>query len=553
VTNRADPPTSFDSNIWSIPFEGANDKLPTKEAVGSKAHNLMRMAACGLTVPPGFVLETSLCRAYLQKGAAALEGINGILHRKLQQLGERTNRRFGYPRRPLLVSVRSGAVVSMPGMMETVLNIGLNDETLRGLIRMTGNPRLAQDCRRRLVQQYGEVVRHIAPDHFENRLKSSLAGHGLADIEELDTNSLREIGNDYLVALESAASQPFPKDPWVQLRDAVEAVLRSWSSPRAQEYRRLSGIPDDLGTAVIVQAMVFGNWGPTSGSGVGFTRNPADGDNALYVDYLANAQGEDVVGGRRKAVGLDALQRRAPDAYRSLLSARAVLERQFADMQDFEFTVEQGQLYFLQCRAGKRTPLAALQIAHDLVEELAIAPAEALRRLAGLDLESIEAARLQPHEGQAPLIRGTPASNGVAIGAVLFDPERLATIARSGKAVILVRQSAETGDIRALSEAAALLTVDGARTSHAAVVARQLGKVCIVGCEGLCIDPSLRRGVFGSETLLEGEVVSVDGATGAVFRGEMAIAHERPVTLLKKVESWRHAASAPHENPFPSS
>ena len=288
---------------------------------------------------------------------------------------------------------------------------------------------------------------------------------------------------------------------------------------------------------------MYGNWGPRSGSGVGFTRNPSDGSNELYVDYLANAQGEDVVGGRRRAMGLGELERRAPDAHRSLLAARSILE------QEFEFTVEEGRLFLLQCRAGKRTPLAALRIAHDLVVERVITPHDAMQRLEGLELDEIEILRLEPSKEQTPLLVGTPASTGVAIGAVVFDPERLPAIVRCGKPAILVRESAETADIRALSQAAGFVAVEGARTSHAAVVARQLGKVCVVGCEGLIIDARGQSGDIASEKLLEGDIVTVDGATGAIFRGELEVVRERPVELLRTIASWRDASSDKGQQP----
>jgi pyruvate,orthophosphate dikinase len=285
--------------------------------------------------------------------------------------------------------------------------------------------------------------------------------------------------------------------------------------------------------------MVFGNLGPDSGSGVGFTRNPGDGSNELYVDYLANAQGEDVVAGRRKTMGLIELERRAPEAYQALIEARPVLEQEFRDVQDFVFTVEDGRLFMLQSRAGKRTPLAALRIAHDLVEEGLISASEALERIDAIVLETIENVRLMPTADQTALVRGTSASAGVAIGVVVFDPARVSTLKQRKKSVILVRQTAETNDIGALSEAAALITAEGARTSHAAVVARQLGKVCIVGCDGLSIDASGRKGVFGAETIEEGEIVSVDGAKGEIYRGAIEVLRDRPTELLSKIEHWR--------------
>ena len=407
---------------------------------------------------------------------------------------------------------------------------------------MSGNPHLAFDCRRRLVQQYGEVVRGIAPARFSSRLNALLAQLGAADVDELDTSGLKTIADAFEDEFQVATGEPFPASPRAQLAGAIEAVLRSWVSPRAQSYRKLNKIPDHLGTAVVVQAMVFGNLSPASGSGVGFTRNPADGSDELYVDYLANAQGEDVVAGRRKAMGLNELERRAPQAFRALLEARSLLEQEFRDMQDFEFTVEEDRLFLLQARTGKRTPLAAARIACDLVAEGLITSAEALSRLDGVDLDAIETVHLKPAPGAVLIARGTAASAGVAVGAAVFDPERAADPKRCGKPVILVRETAETSDIGALSQAAALITAQGARTSHAAVVARQLAKVCVVGCEGLTIEPSGRACAFGEATIEEGDILSVDGAKGEIYRGEVEVIRERPAKLLAKIAEWRSAA-----------
>jgi pyruvate,orthophosphate dikinase len=432
----------------------------------------------------------------------------------------------------------------MPGMMETVLNIGVNRATLRGLVRQTGNPRLAEDCRGRLVQQYGEVVRGISPGRFEAALAATLKVRAVETIDEIDTAGMAAIADAFEEVFAAETGEPFPVDPFVQLREAVEAVLRSWSSDRAARYRRLNAIPDDAGTAVTVQAMAFGNRGPESGAGVGFTRNPADGRNELYVDYLPNAQGEDVVAGRRKALGLDELERRAPEAFHALVGARHILETEFCDMEDFEFTVEDGHLQFLQARSGKRTPLAAVRIASDLVEEQLITRDEALARIAALDLDAIDDLRLRVPAGATPIVRGTAAGTGVAVGALVFDPDRLAVVASAGRPVILVRQAAETADIASLAEAAALVTVEGARTSHAAVVARQLGKVCVVACDGLVIDPSGRSARFGTEALNEGDVVSVDGVSGEIYRGALEIDRERPAALLERLALWRAEAAA---------
>jgi len=541
VSRRSSPHNVLD--VYRIPYDGPDERLPTKEMVGSKAHNLMRMARRGLSIPPGFVLGTGLCRAYLDRGPAALHGLDAVLERELEGLGARTGRHFGDPKRPLLVSVRSGAPISMPGMMETVLNIGLTNTTLRGLLRLTGNPRLAADCRRRLVQQFADVVHGIEPRPFEEILAARLDEERLAQVEELDSSALNELAAAFEEEFKTLVGEEFPSSSIAQLRASVEAILKSWMSKRAQSYRKLNGISDQVGTATIVQTMIFGNAGPNSGSGVGFTRNPSDGANALYVDYLTDAQGEDVVAGRRNALGMEDLERRAPEAYRELLRARDLLEHEFGDMQDFEFTVEEGSLYILQARSGKRTPLAALRIAHDLVEEKIIPPEAALTLLEGLDLDAIEAMELSPPPGVQAIARCVPASAGVAVGAAVFDPSRVCEFTRQGKPVVLLREHTETNDIEALSQTEALVTAHGARTSHAAVVARQLGKVCLVGCHVLKINAGGRSGSFGAVAIQEGEPITVDGTSGLVFRGEVPVKRVKPKTLVAEILRWRKAGS----------
>jgi pyruvate,orthophosphate dikinase len=530
--------------VHRIPYDGSRERLPPKEEVGSKAHYLMRMAMCGLVVPPAFVLSSSLCRSYASKGSTVLDDLEGLLSSELDTLGRISGRVYGDARRPLIVSVRSGAAVSMPGMMETVLNIGLTVTAQRGLLRMTGNPRLVQDCRRRLVQQYGEVVHGITPTRFEECQKVVLAARDACSPDDLDTQALRELGLAFEGVFEVESGKPFPDDPMVQIKEAVEAVLKSWSSDRAKAYRKLNGISDDLGTAVTVQAMVFGNLGPNSGSGVGFTRNPANGTNELYVDYLPNAQGEDVVSGRRRADGVEALKARVPEAYRALAEARTLLEREFSDMQDFEFTVENGHLLLLQCRPGKRTPLAALRIARDLVAEQILAPLDAARHIAGLNLEEIDEARLDIGADDKPVLRGIGASVGVAVGAIVYDPTRVAELHKAGKAPILVRPAAETADVAAFAEAEALIASSGARTSHAAVVARQLAKPCIVGCAGLVIDSSGRWGSVGTERFVEGDIISLDGGTGEIYRGALNVVRDQPHDLIAEVRKWQQLAKS---------
>jgi pyruvate,orthophosphate dikinase len=541
----SDDPRILKAAIFEIPFPGLRSALPAKEIVGSKAHNLMRMAAAGLPVPPGFVIGTEVCRSYLSRGADVVEGLRSALERELARLGTATGSEFGDGRRPLLVSVRSGAAVSMPGMMETVLNVGLNRTTLQGLIRRTGNPRLAADCRRRFVQQYGEVVGGIAPAAFARAEARCLEEDGAGSLDELDTAGLNRLADCLEGIFEAECGHKLPADPLRQITAAVEAVLQSWSSDRARTYRQFNRIPESLGTAVTVQAMVFGNLGPSSGSGVGFTRNPANGRNELYVDYLANAQGEDVVAGRRTASGLDELERRAPAAYDALLRGREVLEAEFNDMQDFEFTVEEGRLLFLQSRAGKRTPLAAVRIAYELAIQGLLTPAEALAQVEDIDLDAIGEERLRLTVGEEPLAQGTSAGSGVAVGAVVFDPARVAHVRQRGGEVILLRRTAETGEIEAISGSAALITVEGARTSHAAVVARQLGKPCIVGCGTARIDSDLRRAVIGTQEINEGDVIAVDGSTGEIYLGPHDVVKDRPSEILEQLKSWRAANTKP--------
>jgi pyruvate,orthophosphate dikinase len=426
----------------------------------------------------------------------------------------------------------------MPGMMETVLNIGLNTTTRQGLIRMTGNPRLAADCHVRFVQQFGEVVCHVPLATFTDCQRQFLETLKVESLNDLDTAELKQLARLLEDTLAAKWGRRLPSDPLHQTTAAVDAVLRSWSSERATVYRKLNGIPQDLGTAVTVQAMVFGNLGPTSGAGVGFTRNPATGANELYVDYLANAQGEDVVAGRLKALGLDELQRRAPTAYRELIDARGKLEQEFSDMQDFEFTVEEGRLIMLQTRSGKRTPLAALRIAHDLVQERLISPEVAIERLRDTEIDAVEIVSFRNDERQPPLIRGISAGTGVAVGAAVFDPARAMALQQRGTPTVLVREGAETGDIEALAKAVALVTSQGARTSHAAVVARQLGKPCVVGCRGLVIDPTGRSAAIGDSEIAEGEMLSVDGDSGAVYRGALDVIRSRPTELIERIHSW---------------
>lgn len=517
----------------------AGAELPTIAAVGNKACNLMRLAARGLPVPPGLVLDTHLCKAFHDRKDRALEDLREPLAARLGELERITGRCFGDMRRPLLLSVRSGGAVSMPGMMETVLNIGLNDRTVEGLVRLTGNPRLALDSYRRLIAQYGETVAGIAPALFARAVEELVDAQGLAGPQLLDTDGLVELLTCFRALYQQETGEAFPQDPRTQLHEAIKAVLHSWKSERAKAYRKRHGIPEWPGTAVLLQTMVFGNGGSRSGSGVGFTRDPATGENRLYIDFLANAQGEDVVSGRRNARGATLLETQLPAVHEQIAQVCQQLEAEFEDMQDFEFTIENGVLFLLQTRAGKRTPLAAVRIAIDLVEEGIVAPARALQLLEGIDLAALAFTAFDIPEDLLPAAVAVAASAGVAKGRAVFDPQRLPGFLRRGEPVILVRPDTSTDDIEALSKAGGLLTATGARTSHAAVVARQMGKVCLVGCEQLAIDADGRKARLGAQSFAEGDLIALDGNSGAIYLADLPIRTETAQRELDIVRSWQ--------------
>jgi pyruvate,orthophosphate dikinase len=505
-------------------------------ALGAKAWNLARMAALGLPVPPAFVIGTGWCVQ-----AQALD--DSHWRPALETLEQSCGLRLGDPRHPLLVSVRSGAPVSMPGMMETLLNIGLSASTLPGFIRITGHPRLAWDAYRRLIAGYGEVVAGIDATHFEADLD---ALRGATEERELDFSALRALAERHLETYRREAGEPFPQDAHTQLRQAIAAVFGSWNSDKARTYRTLHSIDHRIGTAVTVQRMVFGNAGGLSGAGVGFTRDPSSGEPRPWVDFLFNVQGEDVVSGRRSALGHDQLAAVAPTVWQALLEATARLERTFGDMQDFEFTVQQGQLHLLQTRKGKRTPLAAARIALDLLDEGVIDAQTAAERTRGLDARALVQRRIGSADGALiePIARAPSAASGVACGEIALDETRARARRAAGAHVILVRHDAETRDIAALDLADGLLTCRGARTSHAAVVARQLGKVCLVGCDTLQIDEVGRAVQFAGHLMPEGSVVTLDGNEGAIYAGATAIIETVPEAILARLEAL-HRQPAP--------
>jgi pyruvate, orthophosphate dikinase len=532
--------SSLPAEVYLIGCGGESGIGPEASAqtMGFKAWNLLRMARLALPVPPAMVLGTSYCLANGQDttigaqiwkaGLTALERASGLV--------------FGDARRPLLLSVRSGAPVSMPGMMETLLNVGLCDATVGGLLQQTGNPRLIWDAYRRLVATYGEVVAGLPPQLFEEQM-AALVGTG--EERDLDFAQLRELTRQFLATYSEAAGEPFPQEPASQLAGAIKAVFASWHSEKAQAYRRQNRISDSIGTAVTVQRMVFGNSGGQSGAGVGFTRDPTTGEPALWVDFLFNAQGEDVVSGRRTAYGHDELAAVLPSVWQALQYAARQLECAFGDMQDFEFTVQDGQLYMLQTRSGKRTLRAAARIALDMHDEGLISADVARERTALLNREALARSVIVAVNGAplVPLARAVTASSGVAVGEVALDEARAIARHGAGAPVVLVRRDAQTSDIAALGSAVGLLTQRGARTSHAAVVARQLGRVCLVGCAELQIDQVARTVAFGHATLHEGDLLTLDGNFGALYSGAAQTRIEYPMDLLSRLESLRQAVS----------
>jgi pyruvate, orthophosphate dikinase len=519
----------------------AVDGQASANSMGFKAWNLLRMAQLGLPVPAAFVIGTRYCA---EPSMAGDHSGAGLWHGGLHALERSSGQVLGDARHPLLLSVRSGAPVSMPGMMDTLLNIGLCDATVPGLMRQTGNPRLVWDAYRRLVATYGEVVAGLPLALFDEASTALFPGR---DERELDFAELRCLAQRFLEVYALAAAKPFPQDPAEQLGDAVEAVFASWQSPKAREYRRFNHIAADIGTAVTVQCMVFGNAGGQSGAGVGFTRDPASGEPAPWVDFLFNAQGEDVVSGRRSANGHDELATVLPEVWHELTEAAQQLEHNFGDMQDFEFTVQEGRLFMLQARSGKRTPQAAARIALDLLDEGLIGPQLARDRTAGLDREALARPCVVETGGTvlSPVARAASASSGVAVGELALDEARAVARHAAGISVVLVRRDAETSDIAALESAVGLLTQRGARTSHAAVVARQLGKVCLVGCGELQIDEIARTINLGETVLHEGDVITLDGNDGLVYAGAAQVEQQYPEELLRRLEALRQRAPNP--------
>lgn len=523
-----------------LEFGNGRREYAPREAFGDKGSTLIAMSSMGIPVPPGFVLNVSVCEDYFKNSRCFPEDLPDLLRKGISFLENATGKVFGgFP--PLMVAVRSGAAVSMPGSMETVSNVGISRESVRPLIIMTGNPGFAWDSYRRLIEVFGRTVFSQAPSFYRDLLNTLMEAAGVPDEKELDFMALRELAGNYERLFFEKSGRPFPEGAYEQLELAVRAVLDSWMSPKATEYRKLYNIKGIKGTAVTVQAMVFGNMGMNSGAGIAFTRNPWTGEKLPVVDFRFSAQGEDVVSGSKAGTSGIELKAALPAVYRELEEIGGKLEAHFKDMQDMEFTVEEGKLYVLQSRNGKRSPMAALRIAVDLEKEGIVSAYEALKMLEGIDLESISVQKIRTDN--LPLAKGESASSGVAAGKIVFSSEKAKGYA-SGEAVILVREIPSPDDISGIYASAGLLTASGARTAHAAVVARQMGKVCIVNCRELQLYSRGRKCRIGEKEFLEGDVITLDGTNGAVYEGEIEVQLEKPVELLEIVEVWKREVTA---------
>jgi len=531
-------------NIYFFGSSNLSDSygyVPSVYDIGSKAINLMRMDKRKLPIPPGFVIGTSICDEYLRNNETLPINFAEMLMFFVKKIEESTLLSFGAERKPLLLSVRSGAAVSMPGILESILNVGLCDTTIDGLIRMTGNPKFVWDSFRRLIETYAKVVYSCPRHFFEDILKNELSKKGLRDTRELSTNELKILSGMYLDVFEEHVHFPFPQQPTIQLIGAIGAIFRSWNSPRAIKYRELNSI-NLIGTAAIIQSMVFGNMGATSGSGVGFTRDPATGTNELYIDFMFNSQGEDIVSGRQAVRNAEKLKQIMPKVYREIQDIKSLLELEYKDMQDFEFTIQEGKLYILQSRTGKRTSWAALKIAIDLTKEGLIDSNIALQRIQEYDLNKIFRTRISSTYDVRMLCNGVSASRGVAAGRIVLDPESAKDKTRNGDSVILIRNDISTDDIGGMAVCSGIVTKQGGRTSHAAVVARQMDKVCIVGCSEISIDLTKRECIFNNVILHEGDYITLDGNTGSVYYGKLDLIIERPVEIIKEIEKWKTAS-----------
>jgi pyruvate,orthophosphate dikinase len=507
-----------------------------KDLLGGKGSGLAEMTNIGIPVPPGFTITTEAC-IYYQTHHSYPPGLEEEINANLKRLEKSMGRGFGDPENPLLVSVRSGAKISMPGMMDTVLNLGLNEETLKGLAKQTSNLRLAYDSYRRFIQMFGEIVLEVDQKKFEEIMEEVKREKGIKLDTELSADDLRLIADRFKELIKKEKGREFPTCPFEQLKMAIIAVFNSWNNPRAKTYRRLHNIPDDLGTAVNIQTMVFGNMGERSGTGVAFTRDPATGEKTFYGEYLLNAQGEDVVAGIRTPAPISKLKEELPEVYHQLIGIYNTLEAHYKDMQDIEFTIEDGKLYMLQTRTGKRTAKAAVKIAVDMVKEGLISKEEALLRVEPSQLEQLLHPSVDPSSKKEVISKGLAASPGAATGRVVFTADDACRWVEGGERVILVRNETSPDDIHGMAVAQGILTARGGMTSHAAVVARGMGKCCVTGCEAVVVDEKEKRFKVGDLIIKEGDFITLDGGTGEVMLGELPMVEpeltQEMLTFLK--------------------
>ncbi|KAA2214298.1 pyruvate, phosphate dikinase [Teichococcus oryzae] len=519
---------------WVYGFgAGRNDgKAEMRNLLGGKGANLAEMASIGLPVPPGFTITTEVCTYYYANGKQYPAELKAQVAENLARIEQAVGLKFGDEQKPLLVSVRSGARVSMPGMMDTVLNLGLNDRTVEGLAAASGDERFAWDSYRRFIQMYGSVVLSVDHHRFEEIIEDAKLDKGVSEDTELTATDWKKVVGGYKAMVEEVLGSPFPQEPEAQLWGAIGAVFGSWMNQRANTYRRLHDIPADWGTAVNVQAMVFGNMGDDCATGVCFTRDPSTGENIFYGEYLINAQGEDVVAGirtpqpmseARAKPGERSMEKAMPAAYQELVRVRETLEKHYTDMQDIEFTVQQNKLYMLQTRNGKRTAAASLKIAVDMAREGLIDEAEAVKRVAPGSLDQLLHPTLDPKAPRTVLSKGLPASPGAACGTVVFSADEAEARAAKGESVILVRIETSPEDIHGMHAAKGILTTRGGMTSHAAVVARGMGRPCVAGAGGVVVDYASQQLMAGGKTIQAGETITLDGATGEIFLGAVAM------------------------------
>ncbi|MBI4292493.1 MAG: pyruvate, phosphate dikinase [Betaproteobacteria bacterium] len=501
-------------------FEDGDGK--NKMLLGGKGANLCEMTQIGLNVPPGFTVTTEACLAYLT-GNGLPDGLMDEIKSHMKALEKKTGKGFGSGTNPLLVSVRSGSAMSMPGMMDTILNLGLNEASLQGLIRQTSNERFAYDAYRRFIQLFGKIALGIGDEHFDERMAAIKRKYGARLDVDLTTAHLKELAGEFLEIFKRHTGKPFPQDPYEQLEISVGAVFRSWMGKRAVDYRKQFRISKDManGTAVNVCTMVFGNMGNDSGTGVGFTRNPGTGENAIYGEYLVNAQGEDVVAGIRTPKPIAEMEQEMPEVYRQLTELHNRLESHYHEVQDFEFTIERGTLYCLQTRNGKMNARAMVRTSVEMFHEGLISKERALMRVEPPMLEQLLVPQLSPDFHGKSLAQGLPASPGAASGKIVFDANTAETRGRAGERIILVREETKPDDIHGFFQAQGILTSRGGKTSHAAVVARGMGKPCVSGCEQIVINDMTRSATIGETTLHEGDVITIDGGTGHVYPGEV--------------------------------